>query len=114
MDKENFDPDLAKTREFNSAELRRASIQQHELGSIGPYELVGILGKGGTSIVYHAKDPDGKDTALKVFIEINKDSRKIQRIEREIEVVSMLRGHKNIISVYNIRIIIPKVISYPC
>ncbi|MCJ8331439.1 MAG: serine/threonine protein kinase, partial [Lentisphaeria bacterium] len=101
MDKENFDPDLAKTREFNSAELRRASIQQHELGSIGPYELVGILGKGGTSIVYHAKDPDGKDTALKVFIEINKDSRKIQRIEREIEVVSMLRGHKNIISVYN-------------
>jgi alpha-tubulin suppressor-like RCC1 family protein/tRNA A-37 threonylcarbamoyl transferase component Bud32 len=68
------------------------------------YEIVGELGRGGTAIVYHARDRElGRDVAIKVirpkFVE---DDETVARLAREARTIAHLK-HANIVTLYAVR-----------
>jgi eukaryotic-like serine/threonine-protein kinase len=70
---------------------------------LGPYEVVGPLGKGGMGEVYRAKDTRlGRDVAIKILpTELSADSGRKQRFEREAKAISGL-NHPNICVLYDV------------
>ncbi len=67
--------------------------------TIGPYEIIGCVGKGNMGIVYHARHTDtGQEVALKVLTDAT-DATAAQRFEWEAKSVGKLE-HPNIIQVY--------------
>lgn len=65
---------------------------------IGPYEIEGILGRGGFGVVYRAKDPQlGRSVAIKALLNPDADPSKFMR---EGEVLARLQ-HPNIVLVLN-------------
>jgi serine/threonine protein kinase/Flp pilus assembly protein TadD len=72
--------------------------------SLGPYELLEGIGRGGMGVVYKAFHPELKRTvALKVLIAGEDASDEaITRFHREAEAVARLGHHPNIVPVYDI------------
>ena len=71
------------------------------LGRIGPYELRGILGRGGTATVYRAFDPQlNREVALKVLTAATDDPALRERFRREAQAVARLR-HPHIITLFS-------------
>lgn len=70
---------------------------------IGPYEIVGLLGRGGMGSVYRARDPGlGRDVAIKVLTrELGIDGSTMKRFEREAKLLASL-NHPNIASIYDL------------
>ena len=65
--------------------------------ALGPYSIVGILGKGGMGEVYRARDSRlGRDVAIKVSAE-----RFTQTFEREARAIAAL-NHPNICQIYDV------------
>jgi Tol biopolymer transport system component/predicted Ser/Thr protein kinase len=65
--------------------------------SLGPYEILSLLGAGGMGEVYRARDPRlGRDVAIKVSAQ-----KFNERFEREAKVVASL-NHPNICTLYDI------------
>ncbi len=48
---------------------------------VGPYEVLGTLGRGGAATVYRARSPSGDEVALKVLNVVDRD--RLARFERE-------------------------------
>lgn len=71
--------------------------------SIGRYQIVSFIGKGGMSEVYLALDPSlGRKVALKLLPpEFTEDPERIRRLEREARLMSAL-NHPNIVTIYEI------------
>jgi serine/threonine protein kinase len=71
--------------------------------SIGPYKVIGHIGKGGMGEVYLAQDPRlGRRVALKLLRrEFAKDEDRLRRFQQEAHAASAL-NHPNIITVYEI------------
>jgi eukaryotic-like serine/threonine-protein kinase len=66
-------------------------------GKLGPYEILGSIGKGGMGEVYRARDPRlGRDVAVKVASE-----RFSERFDREARAVATL-NNPNICAVYDV------------
>jgi len=64
---------------------------------LGPYEILGLIGKGGMGEVYRAHDPrTGRDVAIKVSTE-----RFNERFDREVRAVAAL-NHPNICTLYDV------------
>lgn len=74
----------------------------HELEA--EYEILGELGRGGTAIVYRARDRElGRDVAIKVVRSIHADDQEaVARLAREAKLVATLR-HPNIVPLLGIR-----------
>ncbi len=71
------------------------------LPQIGPYELLGELGRGGMGVVYRARHRDlGREVALKVIT--TEDPRLALRFEREARAAARLAGHANIVGVHDV------------
>ena len=70
---------------------------------LGPYEIVGCIGKGGMGEVYRARDVRlGRDIALKILPpEVAQDGARQVRFEQEARAASAL-NHPNIVCVYDI------------
>jgi serine/threonine protein kinase len=69
---------------------------------LGPYEIVGPLGAGGMGEVYRARDPLGRDVAIKVLPgTVSADVDRLRRFEREARAAAAL-NHPNILAVYDI------------
>lgn len=69
---------------------------------IGPYELRGVLGRGGAATVYRGYDPGlGREVAIKVMtIKEGQEPLLRERFRREAQAVARLR-HPNIVTVYS-------------
>lgn len=69
--------------------------------TIGPYQLLGVLGQGGMATVYRACDTrNQREVALKVMLpELQADPEFVGRFEREIEISRLLK-HPNLIEVF--------------
>jgi tetratricopeptide (TPR) repeat protein len=59
---------------------------------IGPYEILGELGRGGMGIVHRARGPDGQDVAIKLLLQVDPSS--LARFEREQRILGEL-GARN-------------------
>ncbi len=70
---------------------------------LGPYEILGLIGKGGMGEVYRARDTMLKrDVALKVLpASFARDPDRMARFQREAEVLASL-NHPNIAAIYGI------------
>ena len=71
--------------------------------TLGPYEVVGLIGQGGMGEVYQARDTKlDRDVALKVLPEaFTSDPDRLARFEREAKVLASL-NHRNIGSIYGL------------
>ena len=69
---------------------------------VGPYEIQGLLGRGGMGEVYRARDVRlSRDVALKVLhIEHAADSERVRRFEQEARAAGAL-NHPNILALYD-------------
>jgi tetratricopeptide (TPR) repeat protein len=56
--------------------------------AIGPYEVLGELGRGGMGVVYRVRAPDGREAALKLLVKADPDA--IARFERERRLLASL------------------------
>ena len=65
---------------------------------IGPYEVLGELGRGGFGRVYRARDELGREVALKVLIDLGLD--RIERFRREAKATAKL-SHPNVLKIHN-------------
>ena len=74
----------------------------HELEE--DYEILGELGRGGTAIVYRARERElGRDVAIKVVRSTHLDDQEaVARLQREAKLVAQLR-HPNIVPLLGIR-----------
>jgi eukaryotic-like serine/threonine-protein kinase len=70
---------------------------------LGPYEIIGPLGKGGMGEVYRARDTKlGRDVAIKVLPEaFTADPGRMMRFQREAQVLALL-DHPNIGAIYGL------------
>ena len=71
--------------------------------TIGPYEVVGLIGQGGMGEVYRARDTTlDRDVALKVLPEaFTADPDRLARFEREAKVLASL-NHPNIAQIHGL------------
>ncbi|MBE0565640.1 MAG: serine/threonine protein kinase, partial [Krumholzibacteria bacterium] len=70
---------------------------------IGPYEVIGSLGRGGMGEVYRARDTRlGRDVALKILpAEFAGDPERLARFQREARMLAALQ-HQNIAAIYGL------------
>ena len=71
--------------------------------SVGPYEIVALIGAGGMGEVYRARDTRlGRDVAIKVLpAEFAADSDRLRRFEQEARAVAAL-NHPNILAIHDV------------
>jgi len=71
--------------------------------TLGSFEIISQLGKGGMGEVYRAKDSKlGRDVAIKVLPEeFAKDADRIARFQREAKLLASL-NHPNIAAIYGL------------
>src|ERR1700676_3803430 len=70
---------------------------------LGPYDILGLIGKGGMGEVYRARDTKLKrEVAIKVLPEVfARDHERMARFQREAEVLASL-NHPNIAAIYGL------------
>jgi serine/threonine protein kinase len=71
--------------------------------TLGPYQILGLLGEGGMGVVYRAKDTRlGRDVAIKVLTNVTlSDHERLVRFEQEARATGML-NHPNLLTVYDV------------
>jgi len=71
--------------------------------SLGPYEILSLLGAGGMGEVYRARDPRlGREVAVKVLpSSFSADARRLHRFEQEARAAGML-NHPNVLAIYDV------------
>ena len=71
--------------------------------SVGPYEIVALIGAGGMGEVYRARDTRlGRDVAIKVLpAEFAADPERLRRFEQEARAVAAL-NHPNILAIHDV------------
>jgi serine/threonine protein kinase len=95
-------PGFLEPRALGAA-LRELNGAPPLTGSIGPYEIQGLLGAGGMGEVYRARDPRlGRDVAIKILPrEFTNDAGRLARFEREARILAVL-NHPNIAAIYGL------------
>jgi serine/threonine-protein kinase len=78
-------------------------MDQPQPTSIGKYEILSVIGRGGMGVVYRAQDPlMGRQVAIKTVTEgLSQDAGMLQRFYGEAEKMGLLR-HPNIVTVYDL------------
>src|SRR5262245_4462232 len=72
--------------------------------TLGTYEIIELLGKGGMGEVYRARDTKLKrEVAIKILPEeFSRDTDRVARFQREAEVLASL-NHPNIASIHDVQ-----------
>ena len=69
---------------------------------LGPYEIVGLLGRGGMGEVYRARDPRlGREVAIKVLPHEIADRKNLRRFEQEARAAGAL-NHPSVLAVHDV------------
>jgi len=90
--------DLAAVELFETATFPGAGNSE----TLGPYELVRILGKGGMGVVYEAHHAElGRTVALKVMRSSDAGREELERFKREARAAAKLR-HANIVPILEV------------
>ena len=81
--------------------LRKGEVRTDS--TLGHYQLIREIGRGGMGVVYLANDTRlGRQVALKLLLEkLTKDAARVRRFQREARAVSAL-NHPNIITIYEV------------
>jgi len=71
--------------------------------TLGPYQIIGVIGEGGMGVVYRAKDTRlGRDVAVKVLTNVTlSDRERLVRFEQEARATGML-NHPNLLTIYDV------------
>jgi Tol biopolymer transport system component len=71
--------------------------------SLGPYEILDLLGAGGMGQVYRARDPRlGRVVAVKILpSSFSADAKRLRRFEQEARAAGML-NHPNVLAIYDV------------
>src|SRR5215217_2178164 len=71
--------------------------------TLGPYQIINLIGEGGMGSVYRAKDTRlGRDVAVKVLTNVAfSDRERLLRFEQEARATGML-NHPNLLTVYDV------------
>lgn len=72
-------------------------------GTIGRYQIVSVIGRGGMGVLYKAKDPTlERDVALKMMlVDFSTDQTARERFEREAKAVARLQHH-NVVTIHEL------------
>ncbi len=102
----NFHGQSESFIETPPAEIAADWLQKEETRSdstLGHYQLIREIGRGGMGVVYLANDTRlGRQVALKLLLEkLTKDAARVRRFQREARAVSAL-NHPNIITIYEV------------
>jgi hypothetical protein len=68
---------------------------------IGPYEVLGELGRGGMGVVYRVRSPGGEEAALKVLVKVEPGT--LARFEREKRLLASLREEQGFVGLLDSR-----------
>src|SRR5688572_13486081 len=87
-------------------ERLRSARTAEELGTLGPYEILGEVGRGGQGVVFRARQPGtGRPIALKRLLAGSLASEAtLRRFEREVE-AAVAMSHPGIVTVYGVELI---------
>ncbi len=87
--------------------LRKEEVRTDS--TLGHYQLIREIGRGGMGIVYLANDTRlGRQVALKLLLEkLTKDAARVRRFQREARAVSAL-NHPNIITIFEVGQTVPE------
>lgn len=88
---------LSSERRMGSSANRPVAKNAAGLRKIGPYQLVGEIGRGGSGVVYRATGPDGSEVAIKQLLpSVADDEMRMLRFYQEAR--SMMRiDHPNVL-----------------
>lgn len=94
---------LSPPRPPDDTSFLRPAQQPGELGRLGPYRILAVLGRGGMGLVYQAEDPKLKrQIALKVMLPEHAANEKARlRFLREAQAQAALE-HDHIIAIYQV------------
>src|SRR5215510_2543534 len=92
-----------EARRLKPEELSRTGPQLLPGQSIGAYQILALLGRGGMGIVYRARDERlRRDVAIKVLpTSLAHDADRLRRFEQEAHATSAL-NHPNILTIHDI------------
>ncbi len=69
---------------------------------IGPYEVLGELGRGGMGTVYRVREADGREAALKLFAGGSEDPEKVAAFEREVRLLRSFTRAEGFVAVIDV------------
>ncbi len=81
-----------------------SNLQSHQPGdTIGPYQLIEVLGQGGMAVVWRARqmEPVCRDVAIKFRARLSEPSHLVKRVQREIRALAMMH-HANVATILDV------------
>jgi serine/threonine protein kinase/Tfp pilus assembly protein PilF len=75
---------------------QRGTADSESLGRVGHYQLLAPIGRGGLGVVFRARDPDGRDVAVKVLRRPDSND-DLLRFEREMKLLSLFGAREGFV-----------------
>lgn len=85
----------------SSGHLRAVGGLPAEGDEVDGYVVLSTIGRGSMGRVYRARDPMGRDVALKVILAEQADDEGVQRFTREGQAMAAIPRHRNVVNVHS-------------
>ncbi|MCO5171528.1 MAG: protein kinase [Planctomycetes bacterium] len=85
----------------STGHLRAVSPLPGEGDDLGGYRILGTIGRGSMGRVFRARDPLGRDVAVKVVLTEQADAEGLRRFAREGQAMAAVPRHPNVVTVHS-------------